>query len=210
MLCLSTYDKIARLCALNGCSLSSLIYKIPKLNISRAAITNWKHGAEPRAEKLLLIAEYFGVPMSYFTSDTELSDDTVITFPVIGEIAAGYNHIAEENWSGETISIPLSNLKGHAKNEFFVLSVSGNSMFPMFQDGDKVLILKQEAPDFSGQICAVIYDNDYGTLKRMEYAKDWINLVPINPSYPNNRITGDDMQKCKVVGIPKLLIREIL
>lgn len=133
------------------------------------------------------------------------------TFPVIGEIAAGYDHIAAEDWDGEKIDIPNKYLKGRNKTDFFVLLVTGESMFPAYQDGDKVLILKQTTLNYSGQIGAILYDDEYATLKKIEYVygEDWMRLVPVNPNVPPTMIEGERLEHCRVLGIPKLLIREI-
>lgn len=133
------------------------------------------------------------------------------TYPVIGDIAAGYDKICLEDWNGETIDVPNSYLKGNKKTDFFVLCVKGDSMFPTYQDGDKVLILKQSTLNYSGQIGAVIYGDEYATLKKVEYnqGEDWMKLVPVNPLYKPVDITNEELEHCRVIGIPKLLIRDI-
>lgn len=132
------------------------------------------------------------------------------TFPVIGEVAAGYDRIATEDWTGETIDVPNSYLRGRKKSEFFVLTVRGDSMYPLYQEGDKVLILKQQMVNSSGDVGVVIYADECGTLKKVEYEKGkWIKLVPINPNYPPIIIKGEDMAHCRIIGIPRLVIREI-
>lgn len=140
----------------------------------------------------------------------EVTEDTVI-FPVIGEIAAGYDYPAYEDWSGETVEIPKSYLHGRSRDEFFVLSVKGDSMYPQYMDGDKVLILKQSTMNRSGEIGAIIYDGDMATLKKIEYVdgEDWVKLIPINPEYAPKTIRNEDLEQCHVLGIPRLLIREI-
>lgn len=137
--------------------------------------------------------------------------DKYSAIPVIGEIAAGYEHIAFESWEGETVDIPDSYLIGHDKSDFFVLKVVGDSMFPEYRDGDKVLILKQSTLNYSGQVGAIIYNNECATLKKVEYSngEDWLKLVPINPNYPTVKIENEDLEQCRVIGIPRLLIREI-
>ena len=92
-----------------------------------------------------------------------------------------------------------------------MLQVKGDSMYPQYQNGDKVLILKQSTMDYSGQIGVVIYNDDMGTLKKIEYAQgeDWMKLVPVNPNHPVVKIENEDLEHCRVLGIPKLLIREI-
>ena len=134
-----------------------------------------------------------------------------ITLPVIGEIAAGYENIVLEDWSGDTVDIPITYFKGRRPTDFFVLGVKGNSMFPEYQEGDKVLILKQSTLDYSGQVGAILYNDDNATLKKVEYkdGEDWIKLVPINPSFETQKITGEDLEHCRVMGVPKMLIRDI-
>lgn len=135
--------------------------------------------------------------------------DNNVSFPVIGELAAGYEHIAMEDWSGETIEIPESYLKGRKREDYLVLSVKGDSMYPHYQDGDKVLILKQDYVNESGDIAAVIYDSEFATLKKIEYKKDTVRLLPLNPEYKPREITGSDLEQFKIIGIPRLLVREI-
>lgn len=140
----------------------------------------------------------------------EITED-IVTFPVIGSIAAGYDELAVEDWSGETVEIPTSYLKGRKKEEFFVLSVHGDSMYPLYMDGDKVLILKQTTLDHSGEIGAVLYEGENATLKKVEYVdgEDWMRMVPVNPQYKPKTIEGADMEECRILGVPRLVIREI-
>ena len=139
-----------------------------------------------------------------------IAEDTV-TFPVIGDIAAGYDNIALENWSGDTVEIPHSYLEGRKTDDFFVLSVKGDSMFPEYRENDKVLILKQTTMDYSGQVGAVLYDDEIATLKKVEYkyGEDWMRLVPINPNHPVKEIRDEALEHCRVVGVPKYLVRKI-
>lgn len=48
-------------------------YKVAKATgISTATLTNWKHGRyEPKIGKLSLIANYFGVPVTYFLDEVK-------------------------------------------------------------------------------------------------------------------------------------------
>jgi SOS-response transcriptional repressor LexA len=188
------------------------------LGLSRSTIGMYEKGErEPDFETSEAIADYFNVRLDDLVGrknanallSPTISTDTV-TFPVIGEIAAGYNHCAVEDWSGETVEIPTYYLKGRKQDDFFVLSVKGDSMYPLYMDGDKVLILRQSTLNHSGEIGAIVYD-DYATLKKVEYVngEDWLRMVPINPQYPPKRVEGAELEQCKVLGIPKLLIREI-
>ena len=135
--------------------------------------------------------------------------EDVVEMPVIGDLAAGYDSIVGENWTGETVLIPTTYLKGRKREEFIVLSVKGDSMYPMYQHGDKVLILKQECVSRSGAVGAVIYRDELSTLKRIEYGEGWMKLCPINPMYTPIEISGEDLNHVSIIGVPKLLIREI-
>lgn len=192
-----------------------------ELNIPYTTYVNYEKGdREPNSEMLVLLANYFNVSVDYLIGRSDLRDqelklkspaiaDNNVSFPVIGELAAGYEHIAMEDWSGETIEIPESYLKGRKREDYLVLSVKGDSMYPHYHDGDKVLILKQDCINESGDIAAVIYDGEYATLKKVEYKKDAVRLVPLNPEYMPREITGSDLEQFKIIGIPRLLVREI-
>ena len=85
-----------------------------------------------------------------------------------------------------------------------VLKVHGDSMYPLYQDGDTVLILKQTTLDRSGDIGAIIYEDECATLKKIE-----LRLVPLNPLYKPETIENEALEHCRVIGVPRLLIREI-
>lgn len=168
-------------------------------------------------DKIAEIAEIFHVSPAYIMGwdDTRFRPPEitsgVVTFPVLGTIAAGYDELAVEDWSGETVEVPTSYLKGRKKDEFFVLSVHGDSMYPLYMNGDKVLILKQSTLNRSGEIGAILYNGDNATLKKVEYVEgeDWMKLIPINPAYQPTTIEGSDLEQCRVLGVPRVLIREI-
>lgn len=135
----------------------------------------------------------------------------VISFPVIGGVAAGYDHIAYEDWTGDSIDIPRSYLHGRQPKDYFVLRVEGDSMYPEYQDGDHVLVFRQTTMDRSGQVGVVVYGDENATLKRVEYVpgEDWVKLCPINPQYPPVTIRDEALTHCTVLGVAKLVVREV-
>lgn len=194
-----------------------------KIGVSRSTLAMWEtNKSQPDLETICLIADLFGTTSDYVLGRTDepspsspdyapgITEDFV-TFPVIGEVAAGYDHIVAEDWEGEKIDVPTSYLRGRPQKDFFVLKVKGDSMYPAFQDGDRVLVLKQETLNYSGQIGVILYGDNNATLKKVEYkmGEDWMNLVAVNPLFPPLRIENEDLTHCRVLGIPRLLIREI-
>lgn len=184
--------------------------------ISKTSVNRWKNGSVPTDANLLILADYFNVPVERLAPDDErlvppAITEEFVTYPILGEVAAGYEHIAYEDWTGDTIDVPQSYLKGRKYDDYFVLRVVGDSMYPLYVDGDVVLVLRQPTMDRSGQIGVVVYEDDNATLKRVDYVmgEDWVKLTPVNPQYPPVMIEGERLEHCRVLGIPKLLIREI-
>lgn len=186
------------------------------VGVSESMISQMESGKKlPSFEVALKLGEALDCESTdFFSQKTNKPNltDSFVTFSVIGEVAAGYDHYAVQDWTEGEIDIPSTWLKGRDKDDYFVLRVYGNSMFPTYQDGDLVLVRKQETMDHSGQIGVVIYDDDKATLKRVEYVmgEDWMKLSPINPQFPPIMVTDERLEHCRVLGIPKMLIRNIV
>lgn len=130
-------------------------------------------------------------------------------FPILGDVKAGYNRFSFEEWD-EQIEIPLSWLHGRQQEDFFILRVVGDSMSPKYLDGDLVLVLKQTATDYAGQVAVVLYEDEMATIKRVEYTPGKeMKLSPLNKDYEAKTITGEALEHCRVLGIPKRLIRDV-
>ncbi len=139
-----------------------------------------------------------------------ITEDTV-TFPVITSVAAHYDGVSiDESAAGEKIEVPRAYLKGRKAEDFCAMRVRGDSMYPAFQNGDIVLVLRQSTMNHSGEIGVISYGDDEMTIKRINYVdgEDWLELVPLNPAYPPRRIEGVDLESCHVIGIPRVLVRE--
>lgn len=193
------------------------------LSISQAAYSKYEcNKAEPDFESLKILSELYGVSSDYLVgiSDspetentasnlTPISGNEMFTFKVIGTITAGYSGGTDYNPTGEEIAIPRHLLKSHNPDDYFVLEVRGNSMFPLYLDGDKVLIRKCTSVD-SGKIAAIGYDGEEATLKKVEYVKgeNWMRLIPRNPEYPTKTIRNGDLELCRIYGEVVYLFRD--
>lgn len=155
------------------------------------------------------------VPMTDEPSAPSLPSPTItedtVTFPIVTSVAAHYDSVStDESATGERIEVPSAYLKGRKPKEFCAMRVRGDSMFPSFQDGDVVLVLRQTTMNHSGEIGVISYGDDEMTIKRINYVdgEDWLELVPLNNLYPPRRIEGVDLESCHIIGIPRVLIRE--
>ena len=115
-----TGDKIRNLRKENNLSQAELA-KI--VGVSDKAVSCWERGEkQPRMGAIEKMVSFFGVTKSFLLTDDELVaptiTDDIIEFPVIGEVAAGYEHIAAEDWTGETVNIPASFLRGRKREEY--------------------------------------------------------------------------------------------
>jgi len=61
------YKKFIELCNENRVTPS---YVGNQIGVSKAAVSGWKTGSMPRDTQLAKIADYFGVPVSYFSEET--------------------------------------------------------------------------------------------------------------------------------------------
>ena len=111
-------------------------------------------------------------------------DPGTIGVPVLGDIAAGTPILAEAT-SDEVLALPRD-LVG--KGTLFGLRVRGDSMIDAaICDGD-IVVVKQQAEAFNGEIVAAMID-DEATVKVFRRRGGHVILEPRNPAYAD--IDGD-------------------
>lgn len=117
-----------------------------------------------------------------------------------GPVAAHFD--ATPNEEHEYRAIPQEWLEHRKPEDFFIAIVDGESMYPMYLDGDEILCLRCNDMGYSGRVGIMLFGDGEATLKKIEYrlGEDWIDLVPINPEYATKRISGADLDQCRVVG----------
>lgn len=134
----------------------------------------------------------------------------VVSFRVHADIATGYNQppVPPSDWEGVSLEIPRSALCGRSEENYFVIRITGDSMYPHYQNGDYVLVLRQPVLDYNGQV-AVLLCGKEGTIKKVEYQteQEEIHLLPLNPEYQPHIIRGAALEQCRIIGIPQQLIR---
>jgi repressor LexA len=109
----------------------------------------------------------------------------LVQIPLLGKIAAGHPIPVPEAglapYDGETLSLTRDLIQEH--EGLFALQVKGNSMIDaLINDGDIVVMKKQETA-LNGEMVAVwLKDEKETTLKRIYREKNRIRLQPMNPT----------------------------
>ena len=120
--------------------------------------------------------------------------------PRVGRIACGEPITAEENIEGYD-ETPAG---WHA--DFSLLCV-GDSMSPKIEDGDIVAIRCQPQVN-NGEIAAVRI-GDEATLKMVFLHQDYIELRPVNPTYPSIIHRLEEMEEIRIEGKAVGLCRDL-
>lgn len=132
------------------------------------------------------LADYFGVSVDYLLGKTSIRNseesnvmplpDTPVKVPVIGKISAGLPLLADENIEGYEFA-PSSLIKDGF--EYFYLRVSGDSMNLKFNDGDTVLVQKQDDLE-NDEIGVILVDGQDATVKKYKYENGLVILSPMS------------------------------
>ena len=149
--------------------------------------------------------------MSYFTdepkiADAEVSEYKVYNLPVFESVSAGFGSLASDTVV-EYMPVPMRS-KAEADESLFI-RVVGDSMLPIIRSGDLVQVRKQTSVD-SGELAIVMVDDEEGLVKRVEYGNNWICLISLNPQYPPQTFANEDVQRVKVFGKVKRVVRDLV
>ena len=168
------------------------------------------------SDKIEIMADIFSVSPAYIMGwESENNSrplniipaniSNYVNIPVIGRVAAGIECFAEDNVVDYEPVSPNDITQGE---DYAFLEVIGDSMEPLFQEGDRVLIRCQPSVD-SGSYAVVIIDDENGLIKRVVYDKNWIELQSLNKIYAPRRFEGKDMERVRIFGLVKALKRKL-
>lgn len=178
-----------------------------KLKISKQAVSNYERGTrEPDYVTLEAIADVLNVPMSMLISPKDQAkalksiyatypqSPNAVHIPVLGTIPAGIPLEAIEDII-DFEEVPSEWIRGG--KEYFALQIHGNSMYPRYEDGDVIILRKQDDCE-SGQDCVVTVNGDDATFKRVRKTASGIILHPINPDYESYVFTNEQIEELPV------------
>lgn len=159
------------------------------IGTSKSVISGYETARnDPSQSMLVKLAKSLGVSIDYLTGirqevqGFEIVDlSPYASIPVLGSIPAGVPIEAIEDIV-DHIDIPLKWVK--SDDDYFALKVRGDSMYPLFLDGDTVIIRRQTTAE-TGDICACYVNGFDATLKRVKISEAGaITLQPENTNYP--------------------------
>ena len=179
-----------------------------KIGVKLAAVSKYELGTVDNLpiSRVERIADALGVTggqiMGWEENDMIDGENLV---PVVAEIAAGFDKQPIRDYEMDRFPVPSVYAKGRRTDELFIIKVRGDSMYPMYQEGDHILAVRTPTVE-DGEVAILQYE-DNATIKRVERVKDGLRLIPINPMYKSETVTDGD--KVRVVGKPLVLIREL-
>lgn len=175
--------------------------------INKSTISQYLSGKyTPKQDRVTIIAEVLGVSplwlLGYDNQATEtiwlqnhaLSADNFCRLPVLGRVSAGFGVPADEDIIDYEICDNSFN-----DSEHFYLTVSGDSMSPKLDDGDRVLVRRQNSLE-NGETGVFLVDNEDGVVKKYNYDGHMLSLISINPKWPIRTFVGKELERVRIIG----------
>lgn len=180
-----------------------------EIGVDRSTISRIENGEiETTIDNAIKIADVLNVPLNVLVSKNLQFDNAeyvdtsdVIQIPVFGTIKAGIP-IESQNDITEYVEIPKSWVKGGKK--FFGLKISGDSMFPKYDENDIVIFQQNNDLDlFNGKDVAVMINHTESTFKKIHVNEQGIVLQPYNSAYDFMMFSKEQVEQLpiKVVGV---------
>ena len=176
------------------------------MGVNKSTVMRWEKGDTSKINLPTLhsLASHFHVSAGWLAGQTDDPTEEaaahtpgVVPVPVMGAVRAGCGGLVYEEQSGVE---PVDAATLHTGCDYFWLRVTGDSMTPVINDRDLVLVRRQEQVD-SGRYAVVIVDDEEGLVKRVVYSDGWLELQSVNPYYPPRRFEGADTTRVTVVGL---------
>lgn len=154
-----------------------------RFGVKQATVSRWEKGLVPPARKLqskIAAAAGLSVPEFFHSSEGPR------LIPIVGYVSAGESFVpSDDNESGDGVEhITLS--LGDA--EQIAVRVRGNSMFPVYRDGDTIIGAKlgrRDPSKFLNRDCIVMTVLGEGYVKRVMTGarRGFFRLRSYNPAY---------------------------
>lgn len=153
-----------------------------KIGLSQQSISLYeKEDRKPSQEVLECLADFFNVSIDYLLGKSNIRkqivyDDVPTKIPVVGKISAGLPILATENIESYEYAPSIYIKEGF---EYFYLRVNGDSMNLKFNDGDLLLVQKQDNLE-NDEIGVILVDGMDATVKKYKYENGLVILSPMS------------------------------
>lgn len=176
------------------------------VGVSKSTVKKWESGfiSNMRRDKIALLAQILKIEPTKLISETStlsnisavISSNKIYQIPIFASVSAGFGAYAAE----DVVDIlPMVIENPYDVPDMIGIQVKGNSMYPKIEDGDIIVVRKQESVD-SGDVAVILLDETEGLVKKVVYGDDWIELHSFNPEYQTRRFDGAEVQRLRVVG----------
>lgn len=193
------YDMLKSLRKSKGLSQSELA-KI--LDISTSSVGMYESGKrQPNFYTEEKIAKFFGVSLDTLRGnpiESVSKKANGIMIPLLSDIKAGLLSKALENvLEYELITEDLA-----SDGEYFALKITGDSMDPLINEGDTVIVRRQDDAD-TGDLVIASIDTDNAVCKKLLNHKSSMTLLSLNNRY--NPLEFDSRSRNSVAIIGKVV-----
>lgn len=187
-----------------------------ELNINQQQIARYENNQRQFKQDFLFnLANYFNVsineffPPLNFDNATVLSKTNTIKIPIYRSIKAG---IPLESQSDiiEYMNIPKEWTKGN--KILFGIQLSGDSMFPKYQDKEIVIFEKtNDIETYKNRDCAVMINHTESTFKKVLVNDKGIVLQPYNTAYDIIMYSNEEIKSMPItiIGVARKKISNI-
>lgn len=186
------------------------------VGVGKSTVKKWESGliSNMRRDKISLLAKALQInPTQLIGEEPELIESNVseiittgiYNVPVFESVAAGFGAYA---CSDVCDYIPIVINNPYDAENFIAIKVKGDSMYPKIEDGDTIVVRKQDSVE-SHSIAVVMLNSEEAVVKKIVYGEDWIELRSINPEYQTRRFEGADALQLRVVGLVKQVIKNL-
>lgn len=186
------------------------------VGVGKSTVKKWESGliSNMRRDKISLLAKALQISPTQLIGDeekplesnvSEIITNGIYNIPVFESVSAGFGAYACSDIC-DYIPVVISN--AYDAENFIAIKVKGDSMYPKIEDGDTIVVRKQDSVD-SHSIAVVMLNSEEAVVKKIVYGEDWIELRSINPEYQTRRFEGEDALQLRVVGLVKQVIKNL-
>lgn len=177
------------------------------VGVSKSTVKKWESGyiSNMRRDKIALLAQILKIEPTKLISETPepsnlsnvIPSQNIYQIPVFASVSAGFGAYASNDIL-EYIPMVIDN--PYDADDTIGIRVRGDSMYPKIEDGDIIVVRKQESVD-SGDIAVLLLDGEEGLVKKVVYGATWIELHSFNPEYKTRRFENEEVLRLRVVGL---------